>query len=203
MFARLQRQSGNSPFRCGVPSKRKEKIALTRGRKKNIKTQKHPQKAQKHPQNTKQTCKKKSRLRAKKYRAETPRLLNSSSKKLIRLHHRKINKTCGSKTKNRYLRCSSVAPGWILPVLLRKTGKNARKAAFQSAFCGSGQIFRFPQKINSPPPGVNQKSNASQMALKQGNTGAHYRAPCSRSERSEASVAARGGGLSSKTGTRH
>ena len=44
-------------------------------------------------------------------------------------------KFCGSKTKqNRYLRCSSAAPCCFLPVLLRKTGKNARKAALLSAF---------------------------------------------------------------------
>ena len=45
----------------------------------------------------------------------------------------KIIKFSGSKTKKslpRYFKCSSAAPGWFLPVVLCKTGKNARKPTF-------------------------------------------------------------------------
>ena len=45
------------------------------------------------------------------------------------------------------LRCPGAAPGWFLPVLLRKTHKNARKAGLFSG-------FYFPRKTNSPPPGI-------------------------------------------------
>ena len=60
------------------------------------------------------------------------------------------------------LRCSGAAPapGWFLPVLLRKTRKNARKAVFLSEL-----LFpAFPRKINSPPPGINQVSHAGRSA---------------------------------------
>jgi hypothetical protein len=41
-----------------------------------------------------------------------------------------------SGSKKNYLRSSSAAPGCFLPVLLRETGKNARKAALLSAIFG-------------------------------------------------------------------
>ena len=73
----------------------------------------------------------------------------------------KVVKFSGSKTKIVILvRCSSAAPAWFLPVLLRKTGKNARKAslslslfsAFLLDYCGFVRDSPPPQKkINQVP----------------------------------------------------
>ena len=64
-------------------------------------------------------------------------------------------KFCGSETQNRYLRCSG--PGWSLPVLRSKTGKNARKAAGLSAFSVLPVCCGFPgfrKKMTHRPPEV-------------------------------------------------
>ena len=42
----------------------------------------------------------------------------------------KLIKFSALKPKNRHSKCSRAAPGWFLPVLLRKIGKNARNAEF-------------------------------------------------------------------------
>ena len=67
-------------------------------------------------------------------------------------------------TKNRHFRCSDAAPGWFSPVLLRKTGKNAREAAVCPNVAVLPVCLGFPRKSNSPPPGINQVSHAGRPA---------------------------------------
>ena len=55
------------------------------------------------------------------------------------------------------LKCSGAAPGWFLLVLLRKTRKNARKAALFSGFF-------FPRKLTHRPPKTIEVPHAGRPA---------------------------------------
>ena len=85
----------------------------------------------------------------------------------------KVVKFSGSKTKIVILvRCSSAAPAWFLPVLLRKTGKNARKAslslslfsAFLLDYCGFVRDSPPPKKKLIKSPEINQVSHVDRPA---------------------------------------
>ena len=68
----------------------------------------------------------------------------------------KVVKFSGSKTKIVILvRCSSAAPAWFLPVLLRKTGKNARKASLSLSLFSAFLLDYCGFVRDSPPPPQN------------------------------------------------